>query len=89
MTSIKSPGSLLTTPQKIIQTTSASASQKFRHSLLDDRVRRGADAESEHHLPTAKIQLKLKGMKHKEEGVKFNTRQFGDIGTSIHMYIHT
>lgn len=48
-------------------------SQKFRHSLLDVRVRRGVDAGSYHHLLTAKIQLKLKCMKHREERVKFNT----------------
>ena len=55
---------------------------KFRHSLLAVRVRRGADAGSDHHLLTAKIQLKLKWMKHREERVKFNTQQFQDIGTS-------
>lgn len=32
-------------------------SQKFRHSLLDVRVRRRADAGSDRHLLTAKIQL--------------------------------
>ncbi|KAJ3614823.1 hypothetical protein NHX12_018393 [Muraenolepis orangiensis] len=42
-------------------------SQKFRHSLLDVRARRGADAGSDHHLLTAKIQLKLKRMKHRED----------------------
>ncbi|KAJ3581358.1 hypothetical protein NHX12_016737 [Muraenolepis orangiensis] len=57
-------------------------SQKFRHSLLDVRVRRGADAGSDHHLLTAKIQLKLKRMKHREGRVKFNTQLFQDIGTS-------
>lgn len=57
-------------------------SQKFRHSLLDVRVRRGADAGFDHHLLTAKIQLKLKCMKHREERVKFDTQQFQDIGTS-------
>lgn len=57
-------------------------SQKFRHSLLDVRARRGADAGSDHHLLPAKIQLKLKCMKHREERVKFNIQQFQDIGTS-------
>ena len=36
--------------------------RKFRRSLLDVRVKRGADAASDHHLLTAKIQLKLKRM---------------------------
>lgn len=57
-------------------------SQKFRHSLLDVRARRGADAGSDHHLLTAKIQLKLKCMKHREGRVKFNVQLFQDIGTS-------
>ncbi|KAJ3589791.1 hypothetical protein NHX12_010632 [Muraenolepis orangiensis] len=56
-------------------------SQKLRHSLLDVRVR-GADAGSDHHLLTAKIQLKFKCMKHREGRVKFNTQLFQDIGTS-------
>ena len=34
--------------------------KKFRRSLQDVRVRRGADAASDHHLLTAKIKLKLK-----------------------------
>ena len=57
-------------------------SQKFRHSLLDVRARRAADAGSDHHLLTAKIQLKLKAMKHREGRVKFNIQQFQDIGTT-------
>ena len=32
----------------------------WRHSLLDVRVRRGADASSDHHLVTAKVRLKLR-----------------------------
>ena len=32
----------------------------WRHSLLDVRVRRGADASSNHHLVTAKVRLKLR-----------------------------
>ena len=57
-------------------------SQSFRHSLLDVRVRRGADAGSDHHLVTARIQLKLKCMKPRQGSVKFNVQQFQDIGTS-------
>ena len=34
--------------------------KQFRSSLLDVRVRRGADAASDHHLVTAKMRLKLK-----------------------------
>ena len=54
-------------------------SQRFRHSLLDVRVRRGADAGSDHHLVTARIQLKLKRMKPRQGRVKFNVQQFQDI----------
>lgn len=43
--------------------------RKFRHSLLDVRVRRGADAGSDHHLLTATIKLKLKALKHRERRV--------------------
>ena len=57
-------------------------SQKFRDSLLDVRARRGADAGSDHHLLTAKIQLKLKFRKRREGRVKFNVQLFQDIGTS-------
>ena len=32
----------------------------WRRSLLDVRVRRGADASSDHHLVTAKVRLKLR-----------------------------
>ncbi|KAJ3581662.1 hypothetical protein NHX12_016403, partial [Muraenolepis orangiensis] len=49
-------------------------SQKFRHSLLDVRARRGADAGSDHHLLTAKIQLKLKRMKHREVQCQHNIK---------------
>ena len=35
-------------------------SKKFRRSLQDVRVRRGADAASDHHLLTARLKLKLK-----------------------------
>ena len=34
--------------------------QKFRRSLCDVRVRRGADAASDHHLLTASVKLKLR-----------------------------
>ncbi|XP_030216903.1 craniofacial development protein 2-like [Gadus morhua] len=57
-------------------------SQRFRHSLLDVRVRRGADAGSDHHLVTARIQLKLKRMKPRQGRVKSSVQQFQDIGTS-------
>jgi len=32
----------------------------WRRSLLDVRVKRGADASSDHHLVTAKVRLKLR-----------------------------
>ena len=35
-------------------------SRKFRKTLLDVRVMRGADASSDHHLLAGKLQLKLK-----------------------------
>lgn len=49
-----------------------------------------ADAGSDHHLLTAKIQLKLKCMKCKEGRVNFNTQQFQDISTPEHykMVLH-
>ena len=50
--------------------------------MLDVRVRRGADAGSDHHLVTARIQLKLKCMKPRHRRVKYNVQQFQDIGTS-------
>lgn len=35
-------------------------SKKFRRSLQDVRVKRGADAETDHHLLDAKLKMKLK-----------------------------
>ena len=35
-------------------------SKKFRRTMLDVRVKRGADAASDHHLVVSKLQLKLK-----------------------------
>lgn len=35
-------------------------SKKFRRSLQDVRVRRGADVASDHHLVVARLKLKLK-----------------------------
>ena len=57
-------------------------SHRFRRSLLDVRVKRGADAGSDHHLVIAKIQLKLKRTTHTEGRAKFNIQQFEDIGTT-------
>ena len=34
--------------------------RKFRHTMLDIRTKRGADAASDHHLVITKLQLKLK-----------------------------
>ena len=36
--------------------------QKFRISLLDVRVKRGADAASDHHLVVGKMQLNCEGL---------------------------
>jgi endonuclease/exonuclease/phosphatase family metal-dependent hydrolase len=35
-------------------------SKRFRRSLLDVKVQRGADVQSDHYLLTSKVQLKLK-----------------------------
>ena len=78
-TSIKRLGFLLTTENQIDH---ICISQRFRHSLLDVRVRRGADAGSDHHLVAARIQLKLKRMKPRQGRVKSSVQQFQDIGTS-------
>lgn len=42
------------------QTDHISISKKFRRSLQDVRVRRGADVASDHHVVAANMQLKLK-----------------------------
>ncbi len=57
-------------------------SQRFRHSLLDVRARRGADVGSDHHLVIAKTKLKLKQMKARQDRIKLDVQQFQDIGTS-------
>jgi len=53
---------------------------KFRRSLFDVRVNRGADVGSDHHLVTAKIRLKLK--KHltraTKPGMRYNTELLQD-----------
>ncbi|XP_037106123.1 LOW QUALITY PROTEIN: craniofacial development protein 2-like [Syngnathus acus] len=57
--------------------------RKFRRSLLDVRVKRGADAGSDHHLLAAKLQLKLK-RRNTPSGnrTKYNIQLFQDIGTT-------
>ena len=51
-------------------------SKKFRRSLMDVKVMRGADADTDHYLVTAKIKLKLKKMdKPKDQRIKFDTRK--------------
>ena len=51
-------------------------SKKFRRSLLDVRVMRGADADTDHYLVTAKLQLKLKKIqKPKQTRIKFDTKK--------------
>lgn len=57
--------------------------RKFRHSLLDVRVKRGADAASDHHLLAAKVQLKLKRCNNPSDSrAKLNIQLFQDIGTT-------
>ena len=57
--------------------------RKFRHSLLDVRVKRGADAGTDHHLLAAKLQLKLKRCNNPSDSrTEFNLQLFQDIGTT-------
>lgn len=50
--------------------------KKFRNSLLDVKVRRGADANTDHYLVTANLQLKLKAVeKPKQTRIKFDTKK--------------
>jgi len=52
-------------------------SQKFRRSLQDVRVKRGADGDSDHNLVIAKVQIKLKAMpKTKDNRCKYNVNKF-------------
>nr|XP_049588581.1 craniofacial development protein 2 [Syngnathus scovelli] len=57
--------------------------RKFRRSLLDVTVKRGADAGSDHHPLAAKLQLKLK-CRNTPAGnrTKYNIQLFQDIGTT-------
>ena len=49
-------------------------SKKFRRSLQDVRVKRGADAASDHHLLTGKIKLKLRKVAQSQShSAKYNT----------------
>ena len=47
-------------------------SKKFRRSLQDVRVKRGADVASDHHLLTARLKLKLK--KNKTETTAYSQK---------------
>ena len=54
-------------------------SRKFRRTLLDVRVRRGADASSDHHLLVGKLQLKLKrSVRGTVSRVKYDTNLLKD-----------
>ena len=46
--------------------------QKFRRSLLDVRVKGGADAASDHHLVVGKLQLKLRRFAGNNARTKYN-----------------
>ena len=51
-------------------------SKKFRNTLLDVKARRGADADTDHYLVTAKLQLKLKRIqKPTQIRIKYDTRK--------------
>ena len=53
--------------------------KKFRRSLIDVRVRRGADAASDHHLLTARLKLKLKRTDRQAAGrAKYNINLLKD-----------
>ena len=57
-------------------------SQKFRRSLLDVRVKRGADAASDHHLIVARVRLKLKrNYKARNQSIKYNVHYLKDSDT--------
>ena len=45
-------------------------SRKFRRSVLDTRVKRGADVASDHHLVTASVKLKLKRNENKKQATR-------------------
>lgn len=47
--------------------------QRWRHTLLDVRVKRGADVFTDHYMLMATIQLKIMAAKKKEEQQKKNT----------------
>ena len=54
-------------------------SQRFRRTLQDVRVKRGADAATDHHLVVCKVKLKLKKYGGKSStGNRYNTRLFKD-----------
>ena len=54
-------------------------SQKFRRSLQDVRVKRGADVNSDHHLVVATIRMKLKkAHTHANPRTKYNTNHLKD-----------
>jgi len=53
-------------------------SKKFRRSLQDVRVRRGADVASDHHLVVAKLKLKRNQMEASDRRVKYNVSLLKD-----------
>lgn len=54
---------------------------KFRRSLLDVRVKRGADAASDHHLVVGKLQLKLRKHDNVRVRWKYNVESLQDKTT--------
>ena len=54
----------------------------WHRSLLDVRVRRGADASSDHHLVTAKVRLKLRAAgAHKHTTPRYDISRLQDART--------
>ena len=58
-------------------------SRKWRHSLLDTRARRGADAATDHHLVLGTIKIKLKAFRDtcQRPHIKFNTQKLKEKAT--------
>ncbi|XP_071137229.1 uncharacterized protein [Mytilus edulis] len=55
-------------------------SQRWRSSLQDVRVMRGADISSDHHLIIAKVKIKLaKGTKVEQKRIKYNVEKLKDL----------
>ena len=70
-------------PDHVTQIDRICISQCFRRSLLDVRVKRGADAASDHHLLIGKLKLKLKRFPTdaKRTDIRYNVTLLQDLAT--------